>query len=482
MLEIRSEHGYFGEVNRQRHSLWAAVLAGLSAAIVATVLLCRTPQSPISQLALVLLAAGYLALAAFSGATGSYVYWIRSRVRSTPGLTDLLQSTVTAWVWIPAIVLLSRQDSIWAPAVAAAGAAVLAISLRRTGPTALDQDSAAPIFQPQQELFAQSLQRTPAEWYGPIVAVSIYAEVLVLERRWLFPGCVFLALAAFAFAWACTPASHPDRQGVTRITAATLRQAKSAIPALIITMLAMIIGMRHDIEVWSAGYDFSHQHSAGTPQITEKSQANQPKGIFGGHFSIILLTTPQRQQIIAPRRQVPLFLGTHLIKPLTIQFDGEYWYFQFPDSRPGTGAYITHGSPLATNIHSATSIPLFMQAHQRLSTPLSLQCCSEVAVEIENRDNHPGTLSLEMILTDSTSPGKPSLSLGQRPIPSSQTNHLTSESASAHEKLRFAIPSQSGAIRKQLRQFDQIDFVVLPDPSRMQSGAKVAIRTVEFIP
>src|SRR5258707_258166 len=139
MLEVRSEPGYFSEVGCQRYSLWAAVLAGLFAAITAAILLCRTPQATLPQLAVVLLAAGYLALAAFSGATGSYVYWIRSSVRSTPGLRALLQSTVTAWVWIPAIVLLSRQDSNWAPVVAAAGAAVLAVSLRRTGPAALDQ-------------------------------------------------------------------------------------------------------------------------------------------------------------------------------------------------------------------------------------------------------------------------------------------------------------------------------------------------------
>ena len=478
MFEVHSEPGYFNEIDRQRYSLWAAVFAGLLAALTAAILLCRTPQAATPELLLALLAGAYLTLAALSGITGSYVYWIRSRARLAPGLVELLQSTATGWVWIPAIVLLSRQDSAWAPAVAAAGAAVLAVSLRRTGPAALDQSSApqsstSMMDEPlQPELFAQSLQTARAEWYGPAIAVCIFGEALVLARGWLFPGCVFLALAAFAFAWARTPATHSG--SIRRITTVALRQAKSAAPALIVTILAMLIGARHDIQQWGMGFDLAHRHKAADSKSLLKKQGIQPHAGFGGHVSVILLTAPLKQQLIAPRTKEPILHTTRLSKPLVIQFDGEYWYFQPPDSDPGPGAFIAHSSPLTANIHSVLSIPILMQAHQHLGTPLPIECCREVDIEVENRDDRPGSIVMGVMLTDTASPGKPSLLVGERAI--------SRNSAAAHETLRFTIPAQNGPVQRRIHQFDQIDFVIVPDSSRMQSGAKVAIRTLEFIP
>ena len=475
MFEVHSEPGYFNEIDRQRYSLWAAVFAGLLAALTAAILLCRTPQAATPELLLALLAGAYLTLAALSGITGSYVYWTRSRARLAPGLVELLQSTATGWVWIPAIVLLSRQDSAWAPAVAAAGAAVLAVSLRRTGPAALDQSSTpVPVIDEplQQELFAQSLQTARAEWYGLAIAICIFAEVLVLARGWLFPGCVFLALAAFAFAWARTPATHPG--SIRRITTVALRQAKSAAPALIVTILAMLIGARHDIQQWGMGLDLAHRHKAAASQSLLNKQDTQPHASFGGHVSVILLTAPLKQQLVAPRTKDPILHTARLTKPMVIQFDGEYWYFQPPDSDLGPGAFIAHSSPLTTNIHSVLSIPILMQAHQHLGTPLPIECCREVDVEVEDRDDHPGPLVMGVMLTDSASPGKPSLLLGERAI--------SSNSAAAHETLRFTIPAQTGPVQRRIHQFDQIDFVIVPDSSRRQSGAKVAIRTLELLP
>ena len=115
-----------------------------------------------------------------------------------------------------------------------------------------------------------------------------------------------------------------------------------------------------------------------------------------------------------------------------------------------------------------------MQAHQHLGTPLPIECCREVDIEVENRDDRPGSIVMGVMLTDTASPGKPSLLVGERAI--------SRNSAAAHETLRFTIPAQNGPVQRRIHQFDQIDFVIVPDSSRMQSGAKVAIRTLEFIP
>jgi hypothetical protein len=469
MMTAGPESHFFLETDRYRRTLWAAIFAGLFAALSVAILLCRSPQTSMSQMVVVLLAGAYLTAAALFGTTGSYVYWLRSYARSAPGLVELLQSTVRGWYWLPAIVLLFRKDSAWAPAVAAAGAAILAFSLRREGPAALTPDPVLVADPADHTLFAQSLRTARAEWSGPIVAICIYTAVPVLLRGWLFLACACLALAAFVFAWNRTPAL---RSSQSRLKSSTinLRQARSAIPALVVTILAMLAGAGHDLHLWGMG--LGHGHSTDLPKVQHPPAHNS----FSGHVSIILLTAPQQQQIVAPQPTQPLLQGTRLNKPLVIQFDGEYWYFQPPDSGPGPGAYIAHESPLVANVHSVLAIPLLMQAHQHLGSPLPLTCCSSIEVELENRDQNPGTLDLSMSLSNSATPGKPVL-LSLQHIQSSEGSLWQSRFTPAHETLRFTLPAHA-----EIRQFNQIDMLIIPSPTRMQSGAKVAIRTIRLIP
>ncbi len=53
-----------------------------------------------------------------------------------------------------------------------------------------------------------------------------------------------------------------------------------------------------------------------------------------------------------------------------------------------------------------------MEAHEHLGSLLSLDCCSRIQIEIRNTDVYQETVSLELILTDSSVPGHPSQSLG----------------------------------------------------------------------
>lgn len=473
MLTAGPESNFFLETGRHRRSLWAAIFAGLFAALSVAILLCRSPQTSMSQMVVVLLAGAYLTATALFGTTGSYIYWLRSYARSAPGLAsglpNLLQSTVRGWYWIPAIVLLFRKDSAWAPAVAAAGAAILAFSLRREGPAALTPDPTPAADPLDHALFAQSLRTARAEWSGPIIAICLYAAVLVLVRGWLFLACAFLALAAFVFAWSRTPAARTSQYRV-RLSTIDLRQFRSAIPALIVTILAMFAGAGHDLHLWGMG--LGHGRTTELPKIQHPTVSNG----LSGHVSIILLTAPQQQQIVAPQPTQPLLQGTHLNKPLVIQFDGEYWYFQPPDSGPGPGAFIAHESPLVANVHSVLAIPLLMQAHQHLGSPLPLTCCHAIEIELENRDQNPGALDLSMSLSNSAAPGKPVL-LGLQHLQSSEGNLWQSRSTPAHETLRFDLPAHG-----EIRQFNQIDMLIIPSPTRMRSGAKIAIQTIKLLP
>ncbi|MFC5860968.1 hypothetical protein ACFPT7_01535 [Acidicapsa dinghuensis] len=473
MVTAGPESNFLLDTSRQRRSLWTAIFAGLFAALSAAMLLCRSPQTSISQMTVVLLAGAYLTATALFGTTGSYLYWVRSYARSASsiasGLPALLQSTVRGWYWIPAIVLLFRKDSAFAPAVAAAGAAILAFSLRREGPAALTPELPAASEQLDHTLFAQSLRTARAEWSGYAVAICVYAAVLVLTRGWLFLACTFLALAAFVFAWNRTPASNAAQYSL-KLRSINLGQARSAIPALIVTALAMLAGAGHDLHLWGMG--LGHGGATDLPKLHHPPV---PAGL-SGHVSIILLTAPQKQQFFAPHPTQPLLQGTHLNKPLVIQFDGEYWYFQPPDSGPGPGAYIARESPLVANVHSVLHIPLLMQAHQRLDSPLPLTCCHAIEIDLENRDQSPGALDLSMSVSNSANPGKPVL-LGLQHLQSSEGNLWQTHATPAHETLRFSIP-----VHADINQFNQIDMLIIPGLTRMQSGAKIAIQTIRLLP
>jgi hypothetical protein len=476
MLELRTEPNLAEDNDSLRPSLWIAVLAGFVTAISMAAVICRAPLSTSPLLILIILASGYVLVTAISGATGSYVYWIRTRTFSTSDLVQLLQSTASAWVWIPAIVLLSQQDSIWAPAVAGAGAAVLAISLRTAGPGSFHSDVRADEVEPtQQELFAQSLASTRPEWNGSLVAVSLVCVAAAVARGWLFPASALLALAAFAFAWARGAASHASGQyPLPRFSAAALRQTKSAVPALLITTLAMMAGMRHDLQLWGLGNGLGNSANA-----TRKATDLRTGG--GGHFSVILLTAPQLQQMLIPHTTQPLPSSIRLTKPMVIQFDGEYWYFQPPDRDPGPTPFKALGNPLTANIHSTLAIPLMMQAHQRLSTPLPVRCCRAIEVELENRDQSAGALDLAVSLSDSAQPNNP-LTLGVQPIHSTQGELWRYRSAPAQEIVRFSIPAHFEHAQNQISHFDWIDMLIVPSAQRMQSGAKIAIRTMRLVP
>jgi hypothetical protein len=140
------------------------------------------------------------------------------------------------------------------------------------------------------------------------------------------------------------------------------------------------------------------------------------------------------------------------------------------------GLNVTHGDPFEANIHSTDFMPLVMEAHQGLATTVRISRCREIQVVIENRDNRPGDISVEMLLTDSVATGKPTLHLGQQRIMSSESNHFRIKLSRVEETLRFPIPSQS-AIHK----FDQITLVVTPDSARLEIGAKIAVRQFVFL-
>jgi hypothetical protein len=450
------------------------VLAGLVNTLIVAVLLCRLPASHTPSLRSVLArAAIYVILGALAGTAGAWAYWRRAassgaRLPVPFGLFALL--CAAGWVWVPAVVLLAAQEAPAAAFIAALAAVLLAVGLRRAVPLPLE----APDIEAE-ELFAATLRHPKREMQGYVIAGCIYLAGFALNNHEHLAASGLLALSVFLFAWQLTlvppRAVHP-RDSRRR---ATWRLARIAVPAVLVTLWALLDGVAHRDRFGDGNTASAHGSAAGGTE--GKAAPTDASAALDGYESIVLWPEPPKKQILAPVPPALQPRDPRLTKPLILRFNGAYWYFQPPSSHPGPHAHVTHGSPLAVDIHSTTFIPLTMEAHQNLARPLRLACCGSIAVEIENRDNRPGPLGLAMILTDNTAPGKPSIYLGQQPIASSLPDRFHIKSTPVTETLHFVLPS-----RAPLRRFDEITLIIVSDPMRIDMGARLGIAQFELDP
>lgn len=118
-----------------------------------------------------------------------------------------------------------------------------------------------------------------------------------------------------------------------------------------------------------------------------------------------------------------------------------------------------------------------MEAHQQLIGPVRLARCGEIDVEIQNRDNLHGALSMAIQLSDSQFPNRPSLYLGKKEIETILPGFFSYKTAPAFEMIRFAIPATAP-----IRKFDEITVMLLPEVERSMVGPRIAIERFELFP
>ena len=160
---------------------------------------------------------------------------------------------------------------------------------------------------------------------------------------------------------------------------------------------------------------------------SSRSTIAEDKRSSGTAYSGVILMLPPRphQQIVAPVRPDELHLAGALAKPIVIPFDGAYWYFKRPDTRPKPDARVQRGDPLKANIRSTDRITLVMEAHQVLPSSIMMDCCKALRVELVNADNRPGAITIEIWLRDTSAKSVPTLSLGRVVIPSSKAHSIS---------------------------------------------------------
>ena len=106
------------------------IIAGFLASLVVQLLLCLWPLVHASSLAAAFLAAlAYVSAAVLSGLAATRFFWNPSRMSPSSSLSLFALTSAVGWIWIPSVVLLSRQGSIAAALLGAMGAALMAIGL-----------------------------------------------------------------------------------------------------------------------------------------------------------------------------------------------------------------------------------------------------------------------------------------------------------------------------------------------------------------
>jgi hypothetical protein len=106
-------------------------------------------------------------------------------------------------------------------------------------------------------------------------------------------------------------------------------------------------------------------------------------------------------RLVAPLPLRPGFAAASTAPPSAIPFDGEYWMYRWPFSRPPSTSRLLRGKPSALFFKTVDRGRLQMEARQRLDRPLSIRCCRGLTVSILNADIHPGTVLMEVQLGDS---------------------------------------------------------------------------------
>lgn len=444
--------------------------AGLVNALIASILLCRLPDNHAPSLqGLLLRATIYVALAAFAGIAGARLYWNRSRstFRTHPPVPFIVfaLTCATGWVWVPAAVLLSRQDSPASPLIAALAAALLAIGLRRVIPSA----TATAESESSHELFEQTLRAEPFETHGYLITLCLYAGIYALENQVNVFAAIWLAGAAFLFAWKRTLAPAMGVSDSQLKSRAQDRLVRVASVAVVFTMVALLFGVAHRGGAGAA--------LAASTHPPDRKAASMAASEIYGYQSIILWPPPQKDRIEAPLPANPDVLAPGSTRPLVIHFDGPYWYFQAPNQRPGMHAHQAHGIPTGLDIRANNPMPLTMEADQTLSTPIPLARCREIQLDIQNRDNQPGPIAIALFLTDSSAPGKPVLNLGEEPVITSQPGQFRFKSAPVSETLHFTVPPHAN-----IKKFNEITVLFLPEIEHMDLGIKIAIQDFALLP
>ncbi|GGG96935.1 hypothetical protein [Silvibacterium dinghuense] len=479
-------------------SLRAVSFAGTFAALSAALLLCRVPEAhpgTVPARALLWIACKYLFAPTAIGLGATWLYFQFAAVEPPRVFRSLVRCLCEAWLFFPAFMLLLWENSPVLLALAPIATVAVTLSLERFLPAPPE-----PASHPPGQLFAEPppLPSRSRALYTALALVAATAEVADGD---LATAGLILGLTAYLLIrqWSGLMKHRDSPTQRNSQPPGLLRLSASLVLAFLLTLVALLPWMHTaSPTLQMSRLLVGPTHDAKNPSA---SHANMPRFDADGWHAIVLWPYPPKKQKLPPVPHTALLTAAHFSRPLVIPFDGSYRYFQTPGIWRPDRAHTAHASPLNVDIHSIDAEPLFEEAHQLLAQPISTDCCRAIEVVVRNGDNSRGGVVLGLVLRDSTQPEEQlphpanmldprasyamrqqqniarTLSLSPEPILSSFPAGFTMKSAPVSETLTFTIPPDA-----RLRRFDEISVVFLPEPSRAESGSKIAVQQFQLIP
>jgi len=363
-------------------------------------------------------------------------------------------------VWLPLLVLLIRENSVWMvllpPLITASAVFALkrwSLASRNSAITPRDAGAIYTLFH---------IQRPPSllRVITPAIITSIAFQAAATELtlgNLLTAGSLLAASTVFPL-W-----TYPIKLRPFVLNQDTRSSGRSVAPLTLTVFLLIAIAL--------LPYSISNNRTPVSPKKTAGSLAH------GDSYSGVILILPPKphHEIVDPPPLASTQFSSSRNKPMIIPFDGVYWYFRQPDQHPRADAPIVRGDPTKKTIRSTDTRPLSMEAHQHLVTPIKMSCCRAIHLAIQNADNRPGAIFVEILLKNTTS--KATQSLGDLVIPSSEDQNISLTRPPINETLSFPFPTRNRA-----RQFDEITVVIKPARERALAGAHIAIQHFKLIP
>jgi len=390
----------------------------------------------------------------------------REGVREWAMVWPVVWGAWIAVVWLPLVALLTYEHSRWVVVIvplAAVSLTLFVMSRRRA-----EEDEIADVVELRADRGLVWVDESPRLWRVllPSLVMAVVldgaAALYATEHAWM--AGVLFAVAAAHFTerlLSRTIARVKVHEGSVQ-----RGSAGNSVAVLMLTVVALL--------PFLAGVGIAMRGMMGMPAVHAANHvANAIHRAMRGYSGIILTRPRMPHQIVTPVLTVNPESFTKQNK--TIMFDGQYWYYQWPDSRPQPDAHVVQGDPTKSRIKSTDSLPIMMEAHQRLAQPMDANCCRTLRVNVTNADAVPGKITLDVLLQDAS--GKPgsTLSLGSKVLASSTVSPMPLHRAPVEETLVFEIPR--GAKN---RKFDEITVKMRPERSRSLGAPEVAIESFAF--
>lgn len=459
---------------RQSQSLAsvAAPLVGcLSITLGAVSLICKPPH--VASLSWVQLAA--IALAYIAAAVCIDAALVLLAGKAFPDHIEVSATTLVcgSWLsaaWMPLLVLLMREDSIWVFAVPPMIAAPSALFLRRWSSSQSDQRDIARGPIQASNLFGLLESPSVLRTILPSAAAAIAFEagfglLFIGHEFWagvLFAGCTVFSIWKFSL--------KRRQSGLRQEQLSVGRVIRDALAVALCTAVALLPFLRSGRSGMLA---FLHTNRAVLASPKPVTIVRHSSAFYSG--VILYLPPKQHKEITAPAAASTEHQNGLRPKPIVIPFDGVYWFFQPPHDRPEPDARVLREDPLRANVRSTDRLPLLMEAHQVLASSVKMDCCRALRVQLLNGDHRPGTIRLEVRLRDIRQKKPADVSLGEVVLSASGSGSAAGHTA--EETLTFPMP-----VKADTTQFDEITIVFKPSEEREFVGARVSIEQFVLVP